>query len=347
MVDIKIFNNFASQNERLRMEEIIAEADALGVEPAALIAVGSVEAGLTLGRTGGFVRGAGGVLQPKILFEPHIFSRLTLGAYDESHPHLSYPKWGMRRYGKTAEQIPKKLIPAMMIDPPVTAIPALKSASWGIFQIMGFNAQSIGYESIEEFVLSMMQGERAHLKAFIRFLECNRLVEPLRVLDFAKFAHGYNGPGYAKNKYDVKMAQKYARLTGAAPAPPLRRGSIGARVWRLQSSLVALRHLNEEPDSIFGKNTEAAVKTFQEVTGRHVNGVADRMTWLAVIDAAKAGGEPEEGGSSPQDLPAVDETETRAASKRQWLSLSMPKGAKDHRPWRRSLFSRRSRRLFA
>jgi hypothetical protein len=29
--------------------------------------------------------------------------------------------------------------------------------------------------------------------------------------DWAKFARGYNGPGYAQNAYDVKLAQAYEK----------------------------------------------------------------------------------------------------------------------------------------
>jgi hypothetical protein len=49
----------------------------------------------------------------------------------------------------------------------------------------------------------------------------------MQELNWAAFAKGYNGPGYAKNAYDVKLAQAYAKFekepaheTSPAPSAP-------------------------------------------------------------------------------------------------------------------------------
>ena len=47
-------------------------------------------------------------------------------------------------------------------------------------------------------------------------LEDKRKVDALRSLDWAAFAYCYNGPQYAKNQYDTKMAKLYAQLKAAA-----------------------------------------------------------------------------------------------------------------------------------
>lgn len=83
------------------------------------------------------------------------------------------------------------------------------SASWGLFQIMGFNAVSIGYSSIDEFVDKMNLNEGEHLKAFGRFLEKNNLIGLLRSKNWASFALKYNGPAYKTNKYDEKLMKAY------------------------------------------------------------------------------------------------------------------------------------------
>jgi hypothetical protein len=40
------------------------------------------------------------------------------------------------------------------------------------------------------------------------------LLAALQSHDWAAFAKGYNGPGYAKNAYDVKLAEAYERFSG-------------------------------------------------------------------------------------------------------------------------------------
>jgi hypothetical protein len=47
--------------------------------------------------------------------------------------------------------------------------------------------------------------------AFCGFIKSNKLDTHLRKHDWARFARGYNGPGYAENKYDEKLARAYAK----------------------------------------------------------------------------------------------------------------------------------------
>jgi hypothetical protein len=86
---------------------------------------------------------------------------------------------------------------------------ALMSASWGKFQIMGFNHSMVGFDTVQAFVASMEQGEPEQLQAFVRFVRTAGLTPSLRRLDWAGFAHGYNGPDYASNDYDGKLALAY------------------------------------------------------------------------------------------------------------------------------------------
>lgn len=87
---------------------------------------------------------------------------------------------------------------------------ALESASWGLFQIMGFHWKNLDYPSVKNFVELMYQSEGEQLVAFGRFLKANSLVDHLRNHDWAKFARGYNGSAYKRNRYDEKLAQAYA-----------------------------------------------------------------------------------------------------------------------------------------
>ena len=174
-----------------------AVAMALGCEVAAIKAVAEVESAGDAFFSNG---------QPKILFEAHIFSRLTKRAYDISHPTLSSRKWNRALYaGGIAEY--KRLEQALALD--VSA--ALQSASWGRFQIMGFNYLACGSNQVENFVTDMYQSQARQLDAFAAFLKHNGLDKHLKNKDWAAFAKGYNGPEYAANKYDVKMKNAYER----------------------------------------------------------------------------------------------------------------------------------------
>lgn len=172
-------------------------AKLLGVEPAVIKAVAEVESAGKAFYPDGF---------PTILFERHIFSRLTGGKYDQTHPLISNPKPG--GYGKSGANQRRKFSMAFNLDPDA----AMKSCSWGRFQIMGFNHKLAGFRTVGDFVDAMKSGEPAQLAAFVRFiLSSPTLVSALRAKNWAAFAREYNGPAYKKNRYDEKLADAYRR----------------------------------------------------------------------------------------------------------------------------------------
>jgi N-acetylmuramidase/Protein of unknown function (DUF1353) len=142
--------------------------------------------------------------QPVILFERHIFSRYTKGKYDKDYPDISNPKAGGYQ-GGAAEH--KRLAKAVSLDRNA----ALMSASWGLFQIMGFNFAVCGFTTLQKFINAMYRSEKDHLLAFIEFIKQNNLAELLRNHRWAEFAKRYNGPDYKKNKYDEKLAKAYKK----------------------------------------------------------------------------------------------------------------------------------------
>lgn len=89
---------------------------------------------------------------------------------------------------------------------------ALESASWGMFQIMGFHWKNLGYSSVKGYVKLMRKSEGEHLDAFVKFNQVENLARFLRAKDWAGFARRYNGPGFKKNKYDEKLAAAYDRF---------------------------------------------------------------------------------------------------------------------------------------
>ncbi len=159
--------------------------------------------------------GGGGFLpdgRPKILFEAHIFGRLTHHQYDRSHPNISSPVWNHALYGAAGAHQYDRLEEAIGLDQ--TA--ALEAASWGMFQIMGSNYGRCGHTSIDNFIAEMRTSEGAHLTAFSAFCRSGGLVPFLISNDWVRFALGYNGEGEAKNNYHFKLAQAYARHRGQA-----------------------------------------------------------------------------------------------------------------------------------
>lgn len=64
--------------------------------------------------------------------------------------------------------------------------------------------------------------------------------------------------------------------------PMLRRGNKGEYVGRLQARLNTLGYNSGKVDNDFGKNTERAVKDFQNGNGLSVDGIVGPKTWLAL-----------------------------------------------------------------
>lgn len=204
-------------------EGIARAAKVIGCEEAALRAVMAVEAAGS-----GFDHKG----RPKMLYEPHVFFR-ELGqgpTRDKAVARgLAYPKWGTKPYPRDSYP---RLIDAIRLDETC----ALRSASWGLPQIMGSNHKLAGFAAVRDMVLMFCKGEDEQLEAMARFIAANRGMGPaLRAKDWTRFAKLYNGAGYAKNSYDKKLAQSYAVWAAAAkraskpavtpvaavPAPPV------------------------------------------------------------------------------------------------------------------------------
>lgn len=143
---------------------------------------------------------------PTILFEPHIFSRLTKHRFDKTHPRISSRRWNKALYPRTQAQRYQQLLDAVALD--VNA--GFSAASYGGFQVLGQHWRSLGYKSAWDFVYQHSQSVGEQLEAFIEYVEVNGLADELRRNDWKGFARGYNGPGYAANRYDVKLAQRFA-----------------------------------------------------------------------------------------------------------------------------------------
>ena len=211
--------------------------------------------------------------RPKILFERHIFHGRTQGRFGASHPDISAPSAG--GYGTGAAEY-QRLARAMQLDRSA----ALESASWGLGQVMGFNAVELGYASVEDMVANFVQGEDRQLEGCVRFIE--RKSDLKRAFDahkWATVAFFYNGKDYAKNQYDTKLADHYA-LYAAGQCPEI----------ALRTAQACLTYLGLDPngvDGMLGPGTRRALLRFQQRNGLpatgNLNTVTERALWAAAF----------------------------------------------------------------
>jgi len=191
--------------------------------------------------------------RPKILFERHIFSRETGSRFDASNPDISNGTPG--GYGAAGANQYNRLEQALALD----RLAALRSTSWGIGQIMGFNAEIAGYSDAETLVNAMTVSEDEQLRAMTGEIIHNGLHKALSAHDWPAFARGYNGLEYAKNKYDTRLAAAYQKYT-AGPLPDI----------DLRAAQVYLTYLDYQPgsiDGVPGKLTYSALNAFQQQNG--------------------------------------------------------------------------------
>lgn len=185
----------------LSFSDIRKAAEQIGVEPCAVKAVIDVESSGS-----GFLPDG----RPKILFEGHVFWKelKKRGVNPEllKMPNIVYPKWDKAQYkGGSAEW--ERLNSAALVNKEA----ALCSASYGLFQVVGFNHRAAGFDTVQAFVDAQKESEARQLESFCAFMRSEGIVLFLVGQDWAGFARRYNGPGYAQNQYDVKLARAYDR----------------------------------------------------------------------------------------------------------------------------------------
>jgi LysM repeat protein len=212
-------------------------AKRLECEPSVLRAIADVESGRS-----SFWRlnSAKGAHIPAVVFERHYFSDLTNGRYDAQHPDISWrvgyqPKTKLGKahsglhdgrvdaddtYGSYTDSY-LRLINAYRLD----AEAALKSCSWGKFQIMGRNHKLCGSPSVEGLVDQMCTSERRQLELLAQFIQRKppgwkdaknkslgreiSLWDAVKTKNWQAIAFNFNGPGHIN--YDTKLRQAYEK----------------------------------------------------------------------------------------------------------------------------------------
>ena len=193
--------------------DFIAAAKTLRCDVSAIRAVAEIES-----PKGGFLYDDhAGEWRPTVLFERHVMYRRYKDKYGYDKaiamvnqcPDIINTKSGGYIGGESEH---RRIEKARKIDKNI----GLESASWGMFQIMGYHWKALGFASVVDFVMAMSASEAKQLEIFVKFIQANKtLLNAIRAKDFDLFALTYNGTGYRKNNYHVKMARannKYAYM---------------------------------------------------------------------------------------------------------------------------------------
>ncbi len=204
---LAVLSGKTPRDKFIKVSQLTDAAQTLGVSFATIASVAEVES-----------NGAGffNCGRPSILFERHIFYRqlqerdpevaTTLAA---KYPNLCNPARGGYTGGSGEYQ---RFAVAYLLDPAA----AICACSWGMFQIMGFHWQTLGYASAQAFKTAMETSEGEQLTALVNFILSDvNLHKALKGRKWAEFAKRYNGPAYQENDYDVKLARAYQQFSGA------------------------------------------------------------------------------------------------------------------------------------
>lgn len=260
--------------------------------------------------------------RPKMLFEPHRFYANLSGAKRAAavKAGLAYEDWKPGAYPRDSYPRLKK---AMAIDE--TA--ALRSASWGLGQVMGENFTMAGYDSPQAMVLAMMDDEETHLDAMVNFIisagiddemrKLAALTRPTTAEDCIPIVRVYNGKGYAKNDYHTKFARNHnkwrkIRDTAWSPAEPVVIAAPEPKTPPKEDKLLVIASVQQllrdkgypevgEPDNKFGARTRNAILAFEADNGLPLTGKINDELLAALIKAA-----PRQNAASRENATAKD-----------------------------------------
>jgi hypothetical protein len=270
------------------LKEITAIAKEQGIEPAALAAVVEVES------SGRAFTTIDGQPLPLILYEFHVFYRWPGLAPAQRKQavaqKLAAPRWGDLPYPATQKARYNQLGRAARIDPQA----AHAACSWGVGQVLGENAEWLGYGTPKALAERTMEGLAGQIEVMLRFVERRGLMDAMARRDWRHFARLYNGPGQV-DFYAPRMAAAYRRHGGAAEAPEaedrllLRAGMRGEDVARLQRMLRG-QGFGLVVDGDFGPATDHQLRAFQAEQGLDVDGIAGPLTMARLEALAGRGG---------------------------------------------------------
>ena len=172
-------------------------------------------------------RGFGNDGRTIIRFENHIFRKewgaANSASFDKFFKYDATQGWKGHQWRKTETAAWEPCHKSQVVEWDVMAFArtldetaALKSASWGAGQIMGFHFKTIGYADVQSMVKKFDEGIKPQLDAVVAFIKSNNLcTKGLKSNDYVMFAKGYNGAGQA-NAYATRIqdaAAAYKKVT--------------------------------------------------------------------------------------------------------------------------------------
>ena len=196
-------------------------------------------------------------------------------------------KGGIAEYWRL-QQVIRGLAQFMPIDDAIEI--ALRCTSWGRPQILGKNCELAGYSTATEMVIAMHANEKAHLDAFISFIEKSGLDKPLREKDFTAFAKGYNGKSCcekgSKRDYSALLAAEYRRISGnTEPLKPLNKSrTVQGTATGIAASGAGLGAIASEVKGYIDGVTEKLQGTQEQINSitDSVTGIKDQVSSLAI-----------------------------------------------------------------
>jgi hypothetical protein len=249
----------ANAGKPLEGDSITLACDLLGVGPAEIWAVIQIE-------TDDPHCGCLADRRPQILYEQHIFFRITNG--NVTDPSISNSSPG--NYGAAGAHQYSRLAAAIAVDRGA----ALKSTSWGLGQTLGVGFSAAGFASIDDLVTQMYASEGAQLQAMCQEITNDDLAAYLRLHDWPNFARGYNGSDYKRNNYDQRLAGAYTFFSNGN-LPDL----------TLRAAQVYLFYLGFDPhgvDGVLGNRTRSALNLYRTSKGMPSQEGLDDQTLLAL-----------------------------------------------------------------
>ncbi len=208
--------------------------------------------------------------------EAHYFYRLLKGAEREKAVSLglAHPRYGVIRVPGARAAV-YDIIERMK---KINETAALKSCSWGLGQVMGENAESLGYSSVQEMVRENFEGPEGQIKCMMRFIKRNGLISALKNGDFTTFAKRYNGPAYKSNAYDTKMAMAAAKYAKVMQGPKAAAVVANEEVKKIQQIMTDMGCYKGPITGLEDQSLRDAVETFQRENGLVVDGKYGKMT---------------------------------------------------------------------
>lgn len=140
--------------------------------------------------------------RPIMRFEPHLFRRITENRFTPEHGEMI-----ARAFARQSDRW-TQFAQVFALDPEA----ALRSSSFGMFQVLGDNFRQMNAANAHEYVARLAASEHEQLAAFEAYVRQRNLLDHMRNKNWAGFAEVYNGRNYAQNRYDTLLEQHYNEL---------------------------------------------------------------------------------------------------------------------------------------